>query len=108
MRISDWSSDVCSSDLLVRADGVGLQFGLAPVARSGVVDPDAAPGVVVVVLTGVEPTAVGAEHAVAVEVTSGGGIEARGGLAGQGVEREREAARRAAPDRKSTRLNSSH
>src|SRR3546814_2704572 len=105
MRISDWSSDVCSSDL----DGVGLQFGLAPVARSGVVDPDAAPGVVVVVLTGVEPTAVGAEHAVAVEVTSGGGIEARGGLAGQGVEREREAARPAREgDRKSTRLNSSH
>src|SRR3546814_7312577 len=89
--------------------GVQRVLFRSPVARSGVVDPDAAPGVVVVVLTGVEPTAVGAEHAVAVEVTSGGGIEARGGLAGQGVEREREAARPAREgDRKSTRLNSSH
>src|SRR3546814_18233103 len=26
MRISDWSSDVCSSDLLVQAIGVGLTF----------------------------------------------------------------------------------
>src|SRR3546814_8338594 len=30
MRISDWSSDVCSSDLRARGIGVALQFGRQP------------------------------------------------------------------------------
>src|SRR3546814_13470120 len=39
MRISDWSSDVCSSDLL----GVGLEVGcLAPGGDVDVLDPDSA------------------------------------------------------------------
>src|SRR3546814_14068850 len=33
MRISDWSSDVCSSDLLARARGVGLM--VTPSRRTG-------------------------------------------------------------------------
>src|SRR3546814_20720965 len=30
MRISDWSSDVCSSDLLARPERVGALVGIAP------------------------------------------------------------------------------
>src|SRR3546814_4966649 len=33
MRISDWSSDVCSSDLLGHADHAGLGGGIVPMLR---------------------------------------------------------------------------
>src|SRR3546814_2697352 len=44
MRISDWSSDVCSSDLLLAARPVALEHDLAPVGRETAADVDARRG----------------------------------------------------------------
>src|SRR3546814_6946948 len=33
MRISDWSSDVCSSDLITRGNGVATSYAWDPVSR---------------------------------------------------------------------------
>src|SRR3546814_9827284 len=38
MRISDWSSDVCSSDLKTRARELVAQYGMPVGAASGVLD----------------------------------------------------------------------
>src|SRR3546814_3897815 len=41
MRISDWSSDVCSSDLLIWINGVySFEDAIAELASEGIVDPD--------------------------------------------------------------------
>src|SRR3546814_5223319 len=40
MRISDWSSDVCSSDLLIR-DRTGIEIDVAPLTADGKIDLDA-------------------------------------------------------------------
>src|SRR3546814_3096679 len=41
LRISDWSSDVCSSDLLAHDEAVGLGIFIHPVVdRSGIFDAD--------------------------------------------------------------------
>src|SRR3546814_9537623 len=103
MRISDWSSDVCSSDLghvrRVAAAGHGAADGLgdgADVVRGGAAaEPDVA-------------------H---VELQAGAcEVRAFVAVAGEGIERGREraipgntgAGRIGQGDRKSTRLNSSH
>src|SRR3546814_5355420 len=102
MRISDWSSDVCSSDLLGAVAGVGgvVDLGLAARARSQRVAGQgvaAGPGIDLVV--------------------AGAGIGIAGGRGevdrlGQAVRAAGERATGsqigAIGDRKSTRLNSSH
>src|SRR3546814_3315244 len=61
MRISDWSSDVCSSDLLLSSVGVSLDHG----ARNGVAGKPIAQSIVPIVMLGwepfLDPSSVGAE-----------------------------------------------
>src|SRR3546814_8977440 len=115
MRISDWSSDVCSSDLLHHPRDLAMSLGAAP-------DMALAPHrmlaqlmnrVVIVAgdlvgqrqCGGIEDTGLGAE-----ELEQARGFlnaETRNGpLAQRSVEQQY--ARRRSADRKSTRLNSSH
>src|SRR3546814_6382712 len=113
MRISDWSSDVCSSDLqdlivagraLVLAQVVGVGLGIAfgavgnrhGVARDGVVAAARPDGVVAGVGSPVVRLVVGL----------GRGPTVLNRRDGHGVAGDLVVA--VAPDRKSTRLNSSH
>src|SRR3546814_9062535 len=99
MRISDWSSDVCSSDLLGLVVGVGVDHvvedGLNCRDLLGLHggEQDHAAAVVSATATGV--LALGALVSVVV-------IAARPRDEGEGEERDHQS------DRKSTRLNSSH
>src|SRR3546814_3959080 len=106
MRISDWSSDVCSSDLL---DHVALGDGdleLGRLADLDVVEAQVARGVRIHALDvrGVLAAAVDDDHlrgdrGAVVALVPGRGRDADAGTV---VEHERRV------DRKSTRLNSSH
>src|SRR3546814_4776996 len=116
MRISDWSSDVCSSDLVIAADGLADQ-PLRALHRAASED-DAAFGA----MADLYPLAIGGEDDLMI---------ARHGTAAQGGETDGSPGARAgdavpaalamvgqgdaaslrggfAQDRKSTRLNSSH
>src|SRR3546814_4851355 len=111
MRISDWSSDVCSSDLTgVDAHRAGLRrddrvcdaereivMRMHPALRFGLEDP--------IVSFEAGPDAVHVEGSAAV-----GYIDAMGAISlhEQGLLRERFGIDHIAQDRKSTRLNSSH
>src|SRR3546814_1563831 len=105
MRISDWSSDVCSSDLAVAPRGVGARLEQRPALALAEPRPEARRGGGIIARPGEQPhrQAVGLdlgllEHArVAAELLRESAIDPGG------VE-----PRAAAQDRKSTRLNSSH
>src|SRR3546814_2666226 len=110
MRISDWSSDVCSSDLELLTHGVALpldRFAIGGVdaQKMGQLAVDGHDeGVGVIQVAGVA----GAEIAIAIGVRDGGGAAVRlysrdQACAFFGIE---EIA--SDEDRKSTRLNSSH
>src|SRR3546814_8868989 len=102
MRISDWSSDVCSSDLLCRAaDRIEIGHRLAgkpPIASQ--------PGGI-----GARSRIVGAEQSRIAEAVvhqpqeEGGGEDIVARIVGISAQSE---ARAHVGDRKSTRLNSSH
>src|SRR3546814_5981863 len=103
MRISDWSSDVCSSDLLLQDDGIGhpvtaggiAEHGgdaLGPVWRRPVHGDEVREVVRDDLVVGVDDEAVA-------RVADGRQL-----LEGH----EADPVELAAPDRKSTRLNSSH
>src|SRR3546814_7666715 len=117
MRISDWSSDVCSSDLPeacrppphrgARQGGLGRKL-VGPGPRSGAVDP--LPGRLVHLRTGqagqlAKPLlVVGGKAAQVAEPVVESSLSDADAL----VEEQRAASRVEAKDRKSTRLNSSH
>src|SRR3546814_3300824 len=102
MRISDWSSDVCSSDLIEHPDVQPLDG--EPVLRQ--VDAIERAVVALAVLQVIEDLQGGAERV-------GGGVVGRmlavqvEQVAADGIGREAAVAQELA-DRKSTRLNSSH
>src|SRR3546814_9873613 len=101
MRISDWSSDVCSSDLGQLARQVELQ-DLA-LGRLGLAAVVALPGDEVVV----GGRHLGRRQPLREEAAQGGNELVAGG-AGDGPVRPQRLAALEALDRKSTRLNSSH
>src|SRR3546814_6437576 len=105
MRISDWSSDVCSSDLLYAGAAIGLVlaalagFGVArmtgpsaPTAETETAADAAPTDTVVITQDGIKTSGIGLAQA------------ASGGVAGIILA----SATVEATDRKSTRLNSSH
>src|SRR3546814_7615990 len=99
MRISDWSSDVCSSDLRRHKQAVGARVGAelhVPVERAGQIAAAKAP--LPLRRRGLEAPAIKAPL-----LRSGRGLEAPAIQSPSPAQREREAR-----DRKSTRLNSSH
>src|SRR3546814_4130865 len=100
MRISDWSSDVCSSDLLA-----GLVLAGEHATRQRAVGHDAE----AVVLAGRQDLDLRqAVHGVVVGLADNGAVDA--GFAGEAHQLGDAPAAEVAdsPDRKSTRLNSSH
>src|SRR3546814_4696341 len=109
MRISDWSSDVCSSDLLRRTPARG--FPIAPALGSGrlaLADPDAVPAGK---YAKAALTHLGVWRGVAAKVAPAENVRAamalvERGAAPLGIVYATDA--RASKDRKSTRLNSSH
>src|SRR3546814_8504744 len=118
MRISDWSSDVCSSDLLDAGDG-----GVEEIAgAAGRVDQGAVLAAVEVGRAETGHEVLQRQHGLGVAEVAGDGGDALAGHAlqalGDGLEGDApghrlEAARavaqiRTIEDRKSTRLNSSH
>src|SRR3546814_1469505 len=106
MRISDWSSDVCSSDLLPEC---GARFGQVGVAVPGL--PKQCVGPVEVRAEPERQPLAKADHlAMADAPGKGGGIEHIDDQLPALVHRVRTVAIRAhaCRDRKSTRLNSSH
>src|SRR3546814_6872918 len=107
MRISDWSSDVCSSDLIVghemgRALGKPAIFverptGTFELRRGFAIDP----GAKVLMVEDVVTTGLSSREAMACVAAAGGAVIAEAAL----VDRS---AGSVELDRKSTRLNSSH
>src|SRR3546814_1007576 len=98
MRISDWSSDVCSSDLQTQAKQLFRQEGLAPEARPDLVQQAA----------GEQHRQAEAHRGLAIGQWQPLGqplraVEGQRGSASGIAEEDREML-----DRKSTRLNSSH
>src|SRR3546814_3729001 len=115
MRISDWSSDVCSSDLMKNyLESQGFKAGGFRIPLDGVIEE----GVPVITLINLD----GYRHFVVVKGAAGGrillGDPVRGNVAVPREDFERmwggvvlavaERFREARQDRKSTRLNSSH
>src|SRR3546814_6300419 len=103
MRISDWSSDVCSSDLAARL-AVGVEEG-----RLGDLQV-AAPAVEIDLLVGSHRLALLQHPAVAEREPLGGALAEDGGIveADHRLRAARHRLREGGIDRKSTRLNSSH
>src|SRR3546814_9949510 len=119
MRISDWSSDVCSSDLRRQQHHVGLERLLAAVGlrrgdrgglRRAVLQADDVEGLRAVEAERLRVLAVlelQREHAHADQVGAVDALEALGDH-GLDAQQDRALGRPGARDRKSTRLNYSH
>src|SRR3546814_8998306 len=123
MRISDWSSDVCSSDLIVvrhcirtvaavlRRVALGIGPELLQVFGAGELPFGASPLGAEVGLA-FDRFAIGlvGDHVIAVdgEMVERGGVDRRGCLRCDAAAKNGEAEATPAQDRKSTRLNSSH
>src|SRR3546814_8259249 len=99
MRISDWSSDVCSSDLLVPSlrNTEGLNFDVMPMPT---LDTETSVGDVSGLCMGVDPVSESAAADLIAHAVSADSV-AEVAKAGYLVPANNE-------DRKSTRLNSSH
>src|SRR3546814_6986965 len=98
MRISDWSSDVCSSDLLASTATINVSFGQANVVGGSLNDLIEVGGDLTLGGTLNVETAVGGSFDPGIyRVINYGGTLTDNGLAIGTL-----------PDRKSTRLNSSH
>src|SRR3546814_10234445 len=99
MRISDWSSDVCSSDLLIKISGVGPKLALTVLSGVSVEDFwNTIRAGDVARLTKLPGVGRKTAERLVIEMRDKAGAE---GETGAGI-------RLAVEDRKSTRLNSSH
>src|SRR3546814_5755835 len=107
MRISDWSSDVCASDLGLYAQEVGGHIFVSRVAPGGPADKAGVSANAIITSVGGKPVSSLAEFYRAVWGLGEAGVEVPLTLVESSLG-GREVAVTSGKDRKSTRLNSSH